>query len=107
MRIRAKKLIHYGISKERGQELLRLAMMEENRQAVCKAAEESNSYLAPYLVKSLRQGVGYYQIMGTMYFRPCTAADFYGYRRKTLAIFDRLLAGEGGASDGQLPQRRA
>ena len=94
MRTREKKLSDYGITEERGRELLRLAALEENRQAVCEAAEESNPYLAPYLVKSLRQGVGYYQVMGAMYFRPCTAADFYGYRRKTLAAFDKLLTGK-------------
>lgn len=95
MRTREKKLSDYGISEARGRELLRLAALEENRQAVCEAAMESNPYLAPYLVKSLRQGVGYYQMMGIMYFRPCTSADFYGYRRKALAAFDRLLIGKG------------
>lgn len=74
---------------------MRLAALEENQDIVRRAARESNPYLAPYLVKSLRQGVGYYQLMGTMYFRPCTSADFYGYRRKALAAFDRLLMGEG------------
>ncbi len=95
MRTRAKKLIHYGITEERGRELLRLTMMEENRQALYEAAEESNPLLAPYLAKSLREKVGYDRLFGKMYYQPCTRADFYAYRRKALAIFDGLLTGEG------------
>lgn len=92
MRTREKKLADYGISEERGAELMKLAALEENQETVCRAANLSNPYLAPYLVKSLQQGVGYYKLFGKMYFRPCTGADFYGYRRKTLSIIDRLLA---------------
>ena len=92
MRIRKKKLTDYGISEERGAELLELAAMKENQRTVCKAASLSNPYLAPYLVKSLQEKVGYDRLFGSMYFRPCVRQDFYGYRRKTLAIIDRLLA---------------
>ena len=92
MRTRKKKLADYGIGEERGTELLKLAALEENQETVCRAANLSNPYLAPYLVRSLQQGIGYYKLFGKMYFRPCTGADFYGYRRKALAIFNRLLA---------------
>lgn len=95
MRTREKKLVHYGITRERGRELLWLATLEENRQAVCEAAEKSNPSLAPYLAKSLRGKVGYDRLLGKMYYRPCTKSDFYAYRRKALAIFDGLLTGEG------------
>ena len=95
MRTRAKKLIHYGITEERGQELLKLAALEENRQAVREAAQKSNPLLAPYLAKSLLEKVGYDRLFGKTYYRPCTRADFYAYRRKALAIFDGLLTGEG------------
>ncbi len=103
MRTRNRKLIHYGITEARGRELLQLATQEDYRDLVCQAAELSNSYLASYLVKSLRQGIGYDRIFGRRYIYPCTRADFYGYRRKTLAIIDRLLAEKGGLPDGQLP----
>lgn len=95
MRTREKKLVHYGIGEKRGRELLMLATLEENRQAVCEAAEKSNPSLAPYLAKSLRGKVGYDRIFGKMYYRPCTRADFYAYRRKTLAIFGKLMEKEG------------
>lgn len=102
MRTRHRKLIHYGITEARGQELLKLAAQENNWDLVCRAAELSNSFLSSYLVKSLQEGIGYDKVFGQRYFYPCTKADFYGYRRKTLAMFDRLLAEEGGATNGQL-----
>lgn len=102
MRTRHRKLIHYGITEARGQELLKLAAQENNWDLVCRAAELSNSFLSPYLVKSLQQEIGYDKVFGKRYFYPCTKADFYGYRRKTLAILDRLLAEDGGVTDGQL-----
>lgn len=92
MRTRKKKLTDYGISEQRGTELLKLAALEENQETVCRAANMSNPYLAPYLVKSLQKKVGYDRLFGSMYFRPCIRQDFYGYRRKTLAIIDQLLA---------------
>lgn len=95
MRTRAKRLIHYGITEERGQELLKLATLEENRQAVYEAAEKSNPLLAPYLAKSLREKVGYDRLFGKMFYQPCTRADFYAYRRKTLAILNGMMTGDG------------
>ncbi len=95
MRTRAKKLIHYGITEERGQELLKLAALEENRQAVREAAQKSNPLLAPYLTKSLLEKVGYDRLFGKTYYRPCTRADFYAYRRKALASFNGLMTGDG------------
>lgn len=61
MRTRAKRLIHYGITEERGRELLKLAALEKKQDIVRRAAMESNSYLAPYLVRSLRQVISLLQ----------------------------------------------
>lgn len=91
MRTRKKKLADYGITREEETELFRLARLEENKEVLCKAAEVTNSFLAPYLIKSLQDGSGYYRIFGKMGLRPCTGADFYGYKRKTLAVFKILL----------------
>lgn len=90
MRTREKKLSDYGISPERAQELLLLARQEQNRNLLCRAAESSCPGLSDSLVKSLTEGVGYWSICSWVYI-PATKADFYGYRRKTLAVFNNLL----------------
>ncbi len=94
MRTREKKLSDYGISPARAQELLLLARQEQNRDLLRRAAENSCPGLSDSLVKSLTEGIGYWSICSWVYI-PATKADFYGYRRKTLATFDNLLKGEG------------
>ena len=93
MRTRQKGLQYYGISKERNRELLALARLEHNRGLLLHAAEESNPQIARYLVKGLSQGVSYAE-MYKREFVPLPEKDFYGYRRKALAIFNHLLIEE-------------
>lgn len=90
MRTRQKGLQHYGIDRERGKELLLLARQEQNRNLLIQAAKESNPELAHYLVMSLSCGMSYMEIYKRE-FVPLPEKDFYGYRRKALAIFNRLL----------------
>ncbi len=90
MRTREKKLEDYGISKDRAQELLILARQEQNMDLLRRAAESSCPGLSDSLVKSLTEGIGYWTICSWVYI-PATKADFYGYRRKTLAAFNNLL----------------
>ncbi len=90
MRTREKKLSDYGISPERAQELLLLARQEQNRDLLRRAAENSCPGLSDSLVKSLTEGIGYWTICSWVYI-PATKADFYGYRRKTPAVFNNLL----------------
>lgn len=90
MRTRQKGLQHYGIDQERGKELLLLARQEKNRNLLIQAAKESNPELAHYLVMSLSCGMSYAKIYKRE-FVPLQENDFYGYRRKALAIFNRLL----------------
>ena len=90
MRTREKKLSDYGISLERAQELLLLARQEQNRDLLRRAAENSCPGLSDSLLKSLTEGIGYWSICSWVYI-PATKADFYGYRRKTLAVFNNLL----------------
>lgn len=94
MRTREMKFSDYGISPERAQELLLLARQEQNRDLLRRAAESSCPGLSDSLVKSLTEGIGYWSICSWVYI-PATKADFYGYRRKTLAVFNNLLKGEG------------
>ncbi len=90
MRTREKKLEDYGISRDRAQELLILARQEQNRALLCRAAENSCPWLSECLVQSLTGGGGYDRLYMRIYV-PATKADFYGYRRKTLAAFHDLL----------------
>lgn len=90
MRTREKKFSDYGISHERAQELLALARQEQNRTLLCRAAENSCPWLSDCLVRSLTGGGGYESLYIRTYI-PATKADFYGYRRKTLAAFNDLL----------------
>ena len=90
MRTREKKLSDYGISPDRAQELLLLAKQEQNMDLLCMAAKSSCMGLSDFLVKSLTEEVGYWSICSWVYI-PATKADFYGYRRKTLAVFNNLL----------------
>ena len=79
MRTREKKLSDCGTSPGRAKELMALARQEQN---------------TDFLVKSLTEEVGYWSICSWVYI-PATKADFYGYRRKTLAAFDNLLKKRG------------
>lgn len=90
MRTREKQFRHYGICQERVQELLILAKAEENQELLQKAAGNSCAWLSEYLIRSLSSGIGYEQMYKQTYI-PATKADFYAYRRKTLAAFHTLL----------------
>lgn len=58
----------------------------ENKQLLIKAAYEANMWLADDIIYSLFKGLSYDKIC---FIRdiPCKKVDFYGYRRKTLAIY--------------------
>ena len=90
MRTREKQFRHQGICQEQVQELLILAKAEENQELLQKAAENSCAWLSEYLIRSLSSGIGYEQMYKQTYI-PATKADFYAYRRKTLAAFNTLL----------------
>lgn len=93
------KFEDYGIDKNRKQELMELVCLKENREILEKAAQMSNSYLAPYLVASLTSDrcqngnlkAGCRTLFQSLPYSPCTENDFYAYRKKTLAIFDSFL----------------
>ena len=99
MRTREMTITDYGIDESCERELLEMATMPENQKFLSIAANVSNSYLAPYLVRSLTSGryqdgrlkLGYRSLFKGCYYRPCKEDDFYAYRRLTLAIFHSLI----------------
>lgn len=64
--------------------------LPEIRDMVYKAAKLSNEGLAKWIYKSLTYGLSYIQMETMDDPVPATQKDFYGYRRKALAIFSTL-----------------
>ena len=99
MRTREMTITDYGIDESCEKELLDMAAMPENQKFLSIAANVSNSYLAPYLIRSLTSGryqdgrlkLGYRSLFKGCYYRPCKEDDFYAYRRLTLVVFHSLI----------------
>ena len=87
-----------GISEERRREIYKQVTKSQNREILIGAAYTVNEYLAPYLVESLekvntdtcRAQKGYDTLLRERGMR-CTNNDFYGYRKKTLIMADKIL----------------
>ena len=105
MRTRYMGYIHYGISTERSEELQELAKLDENRELVQIAAEQSQPELAKYIVESLVEGIGYDRLY-RKYWLPYTADDFYGYKRRAIFIFDMLLKLQKLYETGKIAKRK-
>lgn len=67
------------------------AKHEDIRRLVHSACIESNPQLAPWLEFSLANNKSYDRVSIEYKWIPATIDDFYGYRRKAVAIFKRLL----------------
>ena len=61
------------------------------RETVHKACEMSNAQLAPWLEYSLVNDKSYDRVSIEYKWIPATIDDFYGYRRKTIAILKSLI----------------
>lgn len=92
MLTRQLNLLHYGISTDEKNKLMKLAKLEENAPLVRLSAEESNQGLSDVLFQSLTTGKGYYQLDKQSYIF-AKKDDFYAYRRRALYIFKLLLKG--------------
>lgn len=90
MRTRLMNYTHYGISRERAEELLELAKKDENEELVRIATEQAKPELATMLFESLKKGTSYDRLY-FKYYLPITADDFYAYRRRAVFIFEMLL----------------
>jgi hypothetical protein len=92
---------HYGLDSETAKRLQLLCRSEDKEiRAMVKAAcELSNEGLARYLYRSLTCGDSFEDLSKETYL-PAVPKDFYGCRRKAIAIFGnmylkRLLPQEG------------
>lgn len=101
MRTRNMGLQHYGLDSETAKRLQLLCRSEDKeiRSMVKAACELSNEGLSRYLYRSLTEGRSFVDLSEAKYV-PADIKDFYGYRRKAIAIFGnmylkRLLPQEG------------
>lgn len=99
MRTRDRGWADRGISKERQKTLYNEAANPDNRDTLIKAAQAVNEQLSPYIVESLagfneavgRPKIGYYALYSKNNDMVCERNDFYGYRKKTLVVIDKML----------------
>lgn len=95
MRTRDKGYDDYGLTKERVAELKALCKTKDAQimQLLHLAAYAANPSLAEDLVYSLAEGASYEHLW---YIRNVyiPKADFYGHRRKTIYILDRLIGAD-------------
>ena len=99
MRTRDRGWAARGISKERQKTLYNEAANPDNRDTLIKAAQAVNEQLSPYIVESLagfneavgRPKIGYYALYSKNDDMVCERNDFYGYRKKTLVVIDKML----------------
>lgn len=99
MRTRDRGWAAREISKERQKTLYNEAANPDNRDTLIKAAQAVNEQLSPYIVESLagfneavgRPKIGYYALYSKNNDMVCERNDFYGYRKKTLVVIDKML----------------
>lgn len=91
MRTRDMTYSDYGISIDRAKELLSLCKNGSiPRSLMEEAIKQSGFGLPDRMVECLTSGKGYY-VLDKKEYIPCKNDDFYAYRRKSIAILDRLL----------------
>lgn len=83
----------YGITKARFRELRDICRSGQEDEKLITAAELANADIKDYIVKSVTKNKSYDDIewdnqLGRI---PCGRTDFYGYRRRFYAIFDKKL----------------
>lgn len=64
--------------------------LPEIREMVDRASRLANEGLSRWIAKSLTEGLSYIELEKSDDPVPATQKDFYGYRRKALAIFSVL-----------------
>lgn len=90
MRTREKRYADYGLTDDRVKELLAFCRNPDNAEMVRKAAVAANPPLADAIVNSLIQRYGY-DAQTCWVEIPAIKADFYAYRRLTVAVLDIWL----------------
>lgn len=92
MRTREKRYKDYGVTKEEKEKVLNFCKnaKKEDEFLIRNAALCANPYIADYICDSLKNDLSYDRLFKTLYV-PIGRDDFYGYRRKTIAILKNLL----------------
>lgn len=99
MRTRDWSWVARGISKERQKALYKEAANPDNRDILIMAAQAVNEQLSPYIIESLsgfnetsgQSKIGYRTLYSKNDDMICERNDFYGYRKRTLVVIDKLL----------------
>lgn len=88
-----------GVNKERQKALYIEAANPGNRDVLIMAAQAVNEQLSPYIIETLagfdettgHSKTGYYALYSKNDDMVCERDDFYGYRKRTLVVIDKLL----------------
>ena len=91
MRTREKRYADYGLTDSKAKELMAFCRNPDNAEIVRRAVVAANPLLSDNLFVSLTEGKGNDRQYRYIYRPPATKADFYAYRRLTLAVLDILL----------------
>lgn len=83
----------YGISRERYRELSDMLRSDRYASVASLAAQEASEMLSPWILLSITkkrsyEAIEYTEGLGRI---PCGRTDFYGYRRRAVANFNKKL----------------
>lgn len=102
IRNRDRSYSEYGISEAESKEIIKYIrsgnMTDEEEHLLLKSAIEANSSIFPDIYASIRSGISY-ENMTRIKNVPISKPDFYGYRRKAIAIFKNKRNSMKGSSD--------
>lgn len=89
----------YGLTKERAKALLKECMAGKHTELVQEAAQQAAPDIAKWIISSIAEGKSLHDMeieweLGEVEIMPCCRNSFYAYRKHTLAILDRMLAGK-------------
>lgn len=89
MRLREKGYKHYGITEEHAREIIRACMSADkaHTELLREACIQSNPYIHKELYRSITENRSY----DRFYYIPIGRSDFYGYRRKAIAIYEQMM----------------
>ncbi len=89
----------YGLARDRVKFLLQECRAGKHTGLLCAAAQQAEPRIAKWIISSIADGESLHDMeikweLGETEIMPCGRNSFYNYRKYTLAILDRMLAGE-------------
>lgn len=89
----------YGLTEGRAKILLKECMAGKHTELVQEAAQQAAPDIAKWIISSIAEGKSLHDMeieweLGEAEIMPCCRNSFYAYRKHTLAILDRMLAGK-------------